>query len=116
MNSIHIIYPKKKRGVWSFTDKEAGLRKEPFVGDANELIDELVKFYGIKLGRKKKLTLLFSAVPFPDATKLDISDWHHGDPGVSYTWNGIEAWLCPAFYCYFDISEKPPKSLYVMAA
>jgi hypothetical protein len=32
MNSIFVIHPYKKKGIWMFDDDNAGLLAEPFVG------------------------------------------------------------------------------------
>ena len=36
-NSIHVIFPYRKNGVWMFDDEAVGLKQEPFVSGAPEI-------------------------------------------------------------------------------
>jgi hypothetical protein len=107
--------PRREGPLWVFDDEERGLKGEAFVGNASSLIDALASSYGVKpRGKKKEISLLFSASKFPDSTRLKlVSKPQNGDPGVTYEWSEEEAWLCPAFFCYFDPTSIP-EELYAM--
>lgn len=122
-NSIFIIHPFRRMGVWAFTDPEAGLTNEPFVGEINEMIDHLVKDIP---GAEDGFNLLFSATPMPkfqlsftlSKARVDMPAEFHAqyenEIGATYLCDqlGIEGWLCPALFCYFT---EPPAKLYVRA-
>lgn len=116
MNTIKMLRPWKSGTIWAFDDEGAGLRGEPFVANASELIDNLVKKYKAEQDEEGKINLLFSHLPFPGATKLLLAEDGKGT-GVTYLWpeKKLEAWLCPAFYCYFD-TDSVPTELYALAA
>jgi hypothetical protein len=61
-NSLGVIFPYKRNGVWAFDDPSVGLVQEPFVLGIPEMIDELVKSIP---GAENGFTLFFSATPFP---------------------------------------------------
>ena len=104
-NSISVIKPYYWEGAWVFDDERVGLIREPFVGGANEMIDEALEQEGIANARSGFL-MFFSANPFPGAT-VELS-WVRQDLGGNiYEWKGREGWLCPALLKYF--SEAPAK-------
>ena len=109
-NSISVIKPYQWEGLWVFDDHRVGLDKEPFVGGAETLIDVAVARKGITRA-KDGFLLLFSATPFPGA---DFHlEWVREDlDGNVYLWReeGLEGWLCPALFKYF---ESTPSDLYV---
>ena len=107
MNAIGIIAPYKYEGMWVFDDPAVGLVREPFVAGIDKMIDQLVASIP---EAEKGFRLLFSATPFPGHTvKLE---WKREEAGGNWYYCpqlGIEGWLCPALFRYF---EKAPTELY----
>src|SRR5512147_905293 len=100
MNAIVTIHPHKYQGLWVFDDATAGLVQEPFVSGADEIIDKMVQ--GIP-DAESGFTLLFSATPFPGCQTS--FEWRRQDLGGNWYYSvdlGIEGWLCPALFRYFD--------------
>lgn len=114
-NQIKLLRPWKEGPLWIFNDDEAGLRREAFVSNASKLIDALVRKYEVEPDDDGKITLLFSHEEFPDSTKLELVDDSKGC-GVTYEWHKrkLSAWLCPAFYHYFEV-DSVPTELYAQA-
>lgn len=111
-NAIFRIIPVRSEWGWSFTDEEAGLRNEPFVGSINDMIDEMVK--DIPKARDG-FALYFSPTPIPQSQMsftLVEETPHMGGADYHCDQLGITGWLCPALFCYF---EKPPQKIYVRA-
>jgi len=110
MNAIAIIAPYKYEGMWVFDDSAVGLAREPFVAGIDKMIDQLVASIP---EAEKGFRLLFSATPFPGHTvKLE---WRREESGGNWYYChqfGIEGWLCPALFRYFD---KAPAELYARA-
>ena len=111
MNSLGVIFPYKRNGVWAFDDPLVGLLQEPFVLGIPEMIEELVKDIP---NAESGFTLYFSASPFPRHTRMiervreeSGGNWYR-DPQ-----SGLEGWLCPALFKYFLAA---PECLYVAAA
>ncbi len=109
-NSILVIAPYRHAGTWVFDDPRAGLRAEPFVAGAPEIIDRVVADIP---NAEKGFRLLFSAAPFPGhATKLV---WRRPGGGGNWYWSedfGKEGWLCPALFKYFP---RAPGEIYLKA-
>jgi hypothetical protein len=110
MNAISVLFPYKHEGMWVFDDPDVGLRKEPFVLGIDEMINQLVK----EIPKADQgFRLLFSIGPFPGYTaKLE---WRRAEYGGNWCFSpqfGIEGWLCPALFKYFD---KAPAELYAKA-
>ena len=107
MNAIGVIAPYKYEGIWVFDDPAVGLSREPFVAGIDTMIDRLVSSIP---GAERGFRLLFSATPFPEHTvKLE---WRRGESGGNWYYCpqfGLEGWLCPALFKYFD---KAPAELY----
>lgn len=104
-NVMMTIYPHFDHGDWVFDDEAMGLKREPFVFGMPEMIDLFVKDTP---SAKHGFKLYFSAQPFPGYTAE--LDWVREDSGGNwYRWekHGMEGWLCPALFRYFD--EPPPK-------
>ena len=104
-NSILCIAPYDYKGQWVFDDPEVGLVREPFVSGADVMIDRMVE----SLDKPSEgFTLLFSTEPFP-GFQLEL-DWVRPELGgnwyVSHSL-GMEGWLCPALFKYFE--SAPPK-------
>jgi hypothetical protein len=107
MNAIIAIHPYKYEGLWVFDDAKVGLVQEPFVSGADDIIDRMV--HGIP-GADAGFTLLFSATPFPGYQAT--FEWRRKDLGGNWYYSqdlGIEGWLCPALFRYF---EAAPERLY----
>lgn len=109
-NSVIVIAPYYKHGVWMFTDPRTGLVDEPFVGEINTFIDKLVD--GIPNARYG-FRLTFSAVAFP-TYELSFKLLNTDPSGSWYHCNEFDAdgWLCPALFRYFP---EAPENLYVSA-
>ena len=108
MNALFVIFPYKEHGVWVFDDERVGLVREPFVAGADAILDVLTA--GVP-GAEQGVKLVFSANPFPGYTArfvLDRSEYG----GNWYRWpdKGMEGWLCPALFKYFD---QAPAELFV---
>ena len=109
-NSMMVIFPYRDENTWVFDDEQVGLRREPFVSGIPGMIDLLVKNIP---NAAKGFKLLFSKSPFPDYQAELI--WVKAEYGGNwYRWelNGMEGWLCPALFKYFD---SPPTRLYCKA-
>ena len=110
MNALSVLFPYKYEGLWVFDDPDVGLRREPFVLGIDDMITRVVA--GIP-DADKGFRLLFSATPFPGHTvKLE---WRREESGGNWYFCpqlGMEGWLCPALFKYFD---QAPAELYAKA-
>jgi len=100
MNSILVIHPYKYEGVWVFDDPKVGLVQEPFVSGADTIIDKMVESIP---NAEKGVTILFSGQPFPGGQYEFV--WRREEMGGNWYFSpqfGIEGWLCPALFKYFD--------------
>lgn len=103
-----VIFPYKQNGVWVFDDERVGLIREPFVAGAGAILDVPTA----DLPRAEQgVKLVFSAAPFPGYTAefiLERSEYG----GEWYRWpdKGMEGWLWPALFRYFDTA---PAELFV---
>lgn len=109
-NALLTIEPYRQGRGWAFDEPRLGLRGEPFVQGAPEIIDRLVT--GVP-GSEKAVRLIFSQHPFPGAQlrldrrgEQDGGNWYHAD---AY---GLDGWLCPALFRFFP---RAPGHLYVSA-
>jgi len=111
MNSIFAIAPYKFNDFWVFDDPSVGLTQEPFVSGADEIIDILTEDIRDAKGGFK---LAFSVHPFPGYTaRFSWNREEHGGNWYSWKERGIEGWLCPALFKYF---ETAPKEIYVQVS
>jgi hypothetical protein len=105
MNVLFVIFPYKQHGVWVFDDERVGLIREPFVAGADAILDVLTA----NLPQAEQgVKLVFSAAPFPGYTaRFVLERSEYG--GNWYRWpeKGMEGWLCPALFKYFD--QAPPE-------
>jgi hypothetical protein len=93
--------------MWVFDDSAVGLHREPFVAGIDEMITRLVANIP---NAEQGFRLIFSPTPFPGFTvKLDRCREEHGGNWYFCSQIGIEGWLCPALFKYFD---KAPAALY----
>ncbi len=104
MNAIIAIHPYKYEGLWVFDDPKAGLAQEPFVSGADDIIEKMVRNIP---DADAGFTLLFSSTPFPGyQTALE---WRRQDLSGNWYYSpdlGIEGWLCPALFRYFDTAPQ----------
>jgi hypothetical protein len=105
------IEPYCEDGIWMFDDPVTGLEREPFVGEVNDVINQLT----IKIPQAQSgFRLLFADRPFEGYA--DSLTWLRADP-VEGNWyrsetSGKEGWLCPALFFYFPTA---PATLFVQA-
>ncbi|HEX8312287.1 MAG TPA: DUF6717 family protein [Chthoniobacteraceae bacterium] len=111
MNSLFAIAPYKFEDVWVFDDPRVGLVQEPFVSGADTIIDVLTEDIPTAANGFK---LIFSPQPFPGyGARFVWSRPEHSGNWYSWPERGMEGWLCPALFKYFDTA---PKELYVKAS
>jgi uncharacterized protein DUF6717 len=105
--SIFAIHPYKYEGMWVFDDPAVGLRQEPFVSGADEIVEHMVRDIP---SADRGFTLVFSSQPFPgyqvefEWSFAEISGNWYRSPAL-----GMEGWLCAALLKYF---ESPPPRIY----
>ncbi len=107
MNALRVIHPYKYEGIWVFDDEKAGLVQEPFVSGADTVIDRMVE---AMTGAEQGFTLIFSDNPFP-GYQVEF-EWRREEHGGNWYYTsalGMEGWLCPALFKYFDAA---PSKLY----
>src|SRR5215813_13314786 len=90
---VIVLEPYREDGTWLFDDPAAGLVREPFVGEVNDMLDRLSA--GIPEA-EKGFRLLFSPEPF-EGYQASFT-WVRADP-VEGNWyradeTGQEGWLC----------------------
>lgn len=118
MNAINIIYPHKLYSNWCFTDESVGLKEEPFVLGASEVIDWMIREFKIqdKIKEEEGIKLTFSQTPFPnfdikavhaESDEFSVGNWYYLDNPII---KDFKFWLCPALMLYFD---QAPKEIYV---
>lgn len=110
MNSLRVILPYRYEGMWVFDDPAVGLVREPFVAGADLVLDRLSAGIPNAAGGFR---LLFSASPFPGhMIRLERRREEYGGNWYFCPEFGIEGWLCPALFKYFD---EPPGQLFARA-
>lgn len=108
MNSIMVIHPYNRNGIWAFDDPAVGLVQEPFVSGTDQVIGRMVESLP---DAENGFTLLFSGAPFPGFQSA--FEWRREDMGGNWYYSPdheMEGWLCPALFKYFD---RAPERLYV---
>ena len=111
-NALFVIAPYRHSGMWVFDDPDVGLVKEPFVSGIDIIIDRVVAAQKIP-DAENGFTAIFSANPFPGYNvKLEWRRTEHGGNWYFCQELGIEGWLCPALFRYF---ENAPMELYAKA-
>lgn len=108
MNALQVIHPYKFQGTWVFDDLDAGLVKEPFVCGADQILEQMVA--GIH-NAEDGVKLIFSGNPFPGS--MFELQWVREELGGHWYLSpqfGMEGWLCPALFKYFD---KAPQKLFI---
>jgi hypothetical protein len=106
-NALHVVAPYKYKGMWVFDDARVGLHREPFVSGIDTMIDKLVEKIP---DADKGFRLIFSDQPFPGYNvRLERRRTEHGGNWYYSPELGMEGWLCPALFKYY---EQAPKQLY----
>jgi len=109
-NSLYVLRPYKHEGSWVFDDESVGLIREPFVFGIDNMIERMVATIP---NAEKGFRLIFSPGPFPGYAAL--LEWRREEMGGNWYFSpsfGIEGWLCPALFKYFDVA---PKEFYAKA-
>ena len=108
MNSIVALELYRSNGLWVFDDPTVGLQKEPFIAGIDVMLDHIAaEIPNADTG----FTILVAATPFPGHQfRLDWQRGEHGGNWYLENELGMEGWLCPALYKYFD---PDPNRLYV---
>ena len=110
VNSLFVIAPYSHGGTWVFDDPAVGLRQEPFVSGADQILDLLTADIP---NAAAGFTLVFSTRAFPgfQARVLKVREELGG---VWYRWpeRKVDGWLCPALFKYFPVA---PAEIYVQA-
>jgi hypothetical protein len=111
MNALFAIAPYKHQGFWVFDDAAVGLRQEPFVSGADRVLGVLTENIA---DADSGFKLVFAPQPFPGFVARFVKI-RSGFDGWWYSWpeRGMEGWLCPALFKYF---ESVPDELYVSVA
>lgn len=103
MNQLNQIAPYRTAWGWSFDDDRVGLKGEPFVLGIPEIINHYI--------HGNQCIITFSADPFPNHNAIWI--WCREEYGGNWykdSRSGLEGWLCPALFRYF---ESAPKEIYL---
>lgn len=109
------IYPYLQNHLWVFDDSQTGLKAEPFVAGATEMLTRLVSTKGVP-DAEKGFALSFADKPFAGHDVELV--WTHADKVEGNWYEAVVAgepmvcWLCPALFCYF---ETAPQRIYVGA-
>ncbi len=109
-NQINVIKPYLWEGLWVFDDPAVGLDKEALVAGMPEMILAACAAAGVT-NPEKGFLALFSKDPFPSA-RICLQWVREESGGNVYMWGdtGLEGWLCPALFKYFDAA---PEKMYV---
>jgi hypothetical protein len=111
MNSLFTIAPYKLHGTWVFDDPGVGLRQEPFVSGADDILDVLASDL---CHPEKGFRLVFSAKPFPGyGARFQRVREEHGGHWYAWPEQDMEGWLCPALFKYFP---EAPEEIFVKAS
>jgi len=118
-NSILIIQPCFKAGLWVFDDERTGLVDEPFVAGADDLIEYLLSKHGMLPSARAGFTAVFSTLPFPGHHACLVFQSFKNMGSVYIVENDRffrnsagtrEVWLCPALNLYF---RQSPDRLFI---
>lgn len=119
-NSLLTIRLYYHHGLWVFDDVRTGLKAEPFVAGADDLIDYVLTVKGLRAtALQDGFTAIFGKKEFRDAD-VQLNFTGYADGGTVYEPAGLpdfrnkdglrEVWLCPALNLYFQDS---PESIWV---
>lgn len=109
MNQIQVIHPYLLHGMWVFDDENVGLKQEPFVPSAGDIINALVDDIP---DAEKGFNLMFSHERFENSDRVSWVSAEGGGNVYRHERTNKEGWICPALLRYFD---SPPPELYVRA-
>lgn len=109
-NAINVIHPYRSEGMLVFDDERKDLAREPFVGNADNILKGIATYY---LGLfPKKFTVLFSGpephVGFQESATIVGPD--SGGHVYVHDRSQESFWLCPALLRYFD---EAPERLFI---
>ncbi len=118
-NSILVIHPYYKSGLWVFDDERTGLDAEPFVAGADDLIDYLLRKKRIRTKAKTGFNAIFAKQEFR-GVDAELTFKKFAQMGSVYIPEGLkdfknsdgsrEVWLCPALNLYF---KNSPEKIFV---
>ncbi|MCS6852328.1 MAG: hypothetical protein NZ700_14280 [Gemmataceae bacterium] len=121
-NSLFVIRPYLWNDLWVFDDEQpprarrngqsGPIIREPFVSGIDDMLDRVTRH----LPDPRRCLVIFSAEPFPGADV--VLEWVRGDQtdergeGNWYRWpeTGMEGWLCPVLFRYF---ESAPERIFI---
>lgn len=110
MNTMLVLFPYRYEGMWVFDDPAVDLVREPFVFGIDKMLSQLTESIP---GADKGFRLIYSTNPFPGfQAKLEWRREEYGGNWYYCPQMGIEGWLCPALFKYFD---KAPLELFAKA-
>lgn len=106
-NSLFTIAPYRTRwGSWVFDDEKRGIIGEPLIAGIDDMLDAVSAALP---GKPDALSIVFSTVPFP-GFDLRLNWVCEDERQVGNIYHcpelGIEGWLCPALFKYFDSAPK----------
>jgi hypothetical protein len=107
-NTLMVIHPYNKSGIWMFDDEATGLREEPFIAGIPEIIEFTTAKAEIK-NPESGFTLMFSATPYPGhqaILRLTHKPEEFGGNWYRLEGTELDGWLCPALFKYFDIAPE----------
>ncbi len=109
-NALAVLFPYRYEGMWVFDDPSVGLAREPFVFGIDEMLTRLTESIS---DAGSGFRLIYATAPFPGyQAKLEWRREEYGGNWYFCPQFGIEGWLCPALFKYFD---KAPQELYAKA-
>lgn len=118
-NSILVIQPRFKGGLWVFDDQRTGLVDEPFIAGADDFIEYMLSKLGYLPSARAGFTAVFSTLPFPGYQACLVFQSFKNMGSVylvendnkfrNKSGNG-EVWLCPALNLYF---RQSPQNLFI---
>ena len=108
-NSVMVIHPYLHKGTWVFDDEDKGLAREPFIAGIDTMLSNIVEMKGLD---KNGFSVLFSGSFLPNSHMT--LEWLRSEGGGNWYFCpelGMEGWLCPALYKYF---EKAPQTIWTI--
>jgi hypothetical protein len=109
-NAIHTILCYWTGSTWAFDDAARGIIREPFVSGADSILTLAALRAGVQDPRTNGFTLTFSEQPFPGFQACAARGLPEHS-GFWYTSMGVDGWLCPALFKFF---EAAPLHIYFM--
>jgi len=105
-NSIYVIHPYIKDGIWMYDDDKMDIKEEPFVLGADDFLTLIAE-------GKDKVSLMFSKkeMPFEDVITLKRLAGYGDGYYYKSSLNSPILWLCGVTKLYFG--GKHPEIIYV---